>query len=550
MAMALLRRVSLPLFILLLPLLVPVAALAQTTVRGNIFGTSNDITLGSTFVCTGTPTCTGTIQIDITSTKCSSHVTLGQDIVFTGLNVATPGAIQGTITMKFDFGIRAGAGGACVIDLESTPLLGLYTGTWNGSQGTLSIELPDPSAVPPSTDRFSGNFIVETTPPVFPVKVSGSIDAVSANVQAEIQFRPQDVGTTQSVYVFALAPASVVRPLAGVDLEPMRIQAKGAKAGEVACVLAQLTSGGQLQQVSASQMQAFVTGTLSSQGLAITVLNGVPTVQIAGATFYVGYGTSASSMITSGVNRAVATAPGSTQCKPERPQTGWWWSPAEGGRGYSLEVRGNNMFFASYLYDVSGRSTWYAAVMPVSLEGSYYTGTLFNKSGGQMLEGAYRAPGAAVTAGAMVLAFNDASHGTLVWPGGTVPIERFNIVANGAAALPRANQPESGWWWNPAEDGRGFYIEWQDGNAFIAGYMYDAAGNPLWYASQAATPDARAFQGAWSQYSGGQTLTGTYRPPIVSNASVAPVTITFTGADAGMLTLPGGRTTAITRFRF
>ena len=48
------------------------------------------------------------------------------------------------------------------------------------------------------------------------------------------------------------------------------------------------------------------------------------------------------------------------------------------------------------------------------------------------------------------LAFSDATHGTMIWPGGTVAIERFNIVPNGSTMNPMSNQPESGWWWNPA----------------------------------------------------------------------------------------------------
>lgn len=536
--------------ILLLMFLAPAACLAQT-VRGQVGGTSSDITLGSTFVCTGTPTCTGTVQIDITSTKCSGHVTLSENVVFTGLNVATPGNIQGTITMGLDFGIRAGGNGACVIDVDNTPLTGTYSGTWNGTQGSFVVVFPDPAAGPNVNDTFSGTFIVEAAAPVFPIKVTGSIDAQVGNVQAAIQFRPQDVGTTQSVYVFALAPQTVVRPMAAVDSEPLHLSAKGAKADEpVACVLAQLNSSGQLQQVSASQMQAYLTGTLTAQGASVNVLNNVPTPQISGATFYVGYGSTSSSMLANGVNRGVATAPGTLQCKPERPQTGWWWAGNEPGRGYSLEVSGNTMFFASFLYDPSGRSTWYAAVMPLSLEGAYYTGTLFNKSGGQGLDAAYRAPGAAVNAGTMALAFSDAAHGTLVWPGGSVAIERFDIVTGGHALAPDANAPQGGWWWNPAEDGRGFYIEWQGGRAFIAGYMYDPNGNPVWYLAQPATPNPRSVQGNWELYTGGQTLTGTYRAPTVSNGNVAPVTITFSGPDSGLMTLPGGRTTAIQRFRF
>ncbi|HET7729812.1 MAG TPA: hypothetical protein VFK48_07255 [Usitatibacter sp.] len=499
-----------------------------------------------TLECTGSPTCTGSYTAVLNEYKCSNRITLSGALVITNLDLSRPGSLRGSMTLadsRFDMIVT---NGFCSIRAGSNfDAVAPYEATFDGRRGAFtSVIFPEDAFL------LTGTFEV-TSGPVFRMSVSGSIDAVAGNVRADIEFRPQDIGTTQSVFVFALAPASVVRPAADPG-PPLGIMAKGSKAGEtlpVGCVLAQLTSTGQLQQVNASQMQAFLTTTLTSQGLAITVLNGVPTVQIAGATFYIGYGASAASMIANGVNRGVATAPGAVQCKPERPQTGWWWAPTESGRGFSIEVSGNTMFFASYMYDVSGRSTWYAAVLPISLEGSYFTGTLFNKSGGQALDGAYRAPGAAAAAGGVTLAFNNATQGTFVGPGGSVAIERFNIVANGVNASPQANRPEGGWWWNPQEDGRGYFIEWQGGSAFIAGYMYDTAGNPTWYAALGPTPNAQQFQGSWFQLANGQTLAGSYRAP-TGPTNVAPVTIVFQGAESGLMTLPGGRTTAITRFRF
>jgi hypothetical protein len=126
------------------------------------------------------------------------------------------------------------------------------------------------------------------------------------------------------------------------------------------------------------------------------------------------------------------------------------------------------------------------------------------------------------------------------------------VSSTGPATPPLGNQPESGWWWGgAADDGRGFFIEWQGANAFLAGYMYDTAGNATWYVAQNAAPitNARSFQGTWLQLANGQTLTGAYRAPTIVNGNVAPVTIQFQGADTALLTLPSG-TLPITRFRF
>ena len=110
--------------------------------------------------------------------------------------------------------------------------------------------------------------------------------------------------------------------------------------------------------------------------------------------------------------------------------------------------------------------------------------------------------------------------------------------------------PESGWWWNPDESGRGFFIEWQKGYADIAGYMYDDAGNPVWYIAVYQTPNARAFGGNWWSYGNGQTMGGAYRPATQLSNTVAPLTITFTSATTAVMTLPNNRTTSLQRQRF
>jgi hypothetical protein len=291
---------------------------------------------------------------------------------------------------------------------------------------------------------------------------------------------------------------------------------------------------------------------LGSQGQAVQILNGTPTVNIGGTTFYVGYGTSATAMINGGVNRSAITVPGSQVCKPEAPKTGWWWNPAEDGRGFSVEVLGNHIFFAAFLYDVTGRSTWYVSTGLTSLDGSLYTGPLYSAKGGQTLGGTYPGRPTLKDEGPITLAFNDANTGTMVWPGGSVPIQRFNIIPNGMNLPPAANQPESGWWWNEAENGRGFFMEWQGGTLDIAGYMYDDAGNSVWYLTVDSMKGAtgQSFTNSWWSYGNGQTLTGAWKPNTRLSTTVAPLSIQFSAPDTAIMTLPNGRTTALKRHRF
>jgi len=82
--------------------------------------------------------------------------------------------------------------------------------------------------------------------------------------------------------------------------------------------------------------------------------------------------------------------------------------------------------------------------------------------------------------------------------------------------------------------------------------MYDGSGDPIWYLSTNTTPSTnlRSYSGNWWRYGNGQTLAGTYKPATRLDDNVAPVTIEFSGAENAIMTLPGGRTTNIRRFRF
>jgi len=513
--------------------------------------------VSASFTCFGLPTCSGLYAGVAQDSGCSNTLELSDGFTITGLDLSHPGPISGTLTLARDWSSPAPPPSGTIVcnyTMRDRSVSIPYNGTWDGSQGTISFTgpHPDPGGGTGTLVLFGAfTATVSNVPPVFPLQVTGSITPTVSNIQATFQPRPQDVGTRASTFVFALAPASALKSAVVTKETHFGLMTRlTAKDAPVACVLAQLNSSGQLSAVSASNMQALTTGVLSAQGQSVTILNNVATPNVAGATFFVGYGPDASTMINSGVNRSAVTVPGTMTCNPQPPQTGWWWNPLEGGRGFSIEAQGNHLFFAAFHYDVSGRATWNVSPGTTSLEGSYFTSDLYNVTGGQTLGGAYTGTPPASKVGPITLAFSDASHGTMTWPGGTVPIERQNLVPGGLAAPPQANVPESGWWWNPQESGRGFFIEWQKGWADLAGYMYDDRGNPVWYISVFETPNPRSFNGAWWTFANGQSMGAAYKPPTQTSNNVAPVTITFSAPDTATMTLPNGRTTNLIRQRF
>lgn len=232
------------------------------------------------------------------------------------------------------------------------------------------------------------------------------------------------------------------------------------------------------------------------------------------------------------------------------PAAGYWWNPATPGSGFVIEVQGTQIFMAGFLYAASGEATWVAAVggMASSTEFSSF---LITFSGGQTLNGDYQLPTqGANSEGNIYLTFTDDSHASLTWAGGTIPIERFDIVPGGLSAVEPVTNPETGWWWDPSQSGRGFAVEVQEGNMYLAGYMYDNQGNPTWYLANGPMSSATLFEGAWTEYANGQTLTGAYKVPALVNPNVGQVTLQFIDAAHAQLTLPNGEQIALQRFSF
>ena len=220
-------------------------------------------------------------------------------------------------------------------------------------------------------------------------------------------------------------------------------------------MLVQLTSTG-WQLVVNGQLIPYASGVLGDQLAAQTILSNTDTATLKGAQFCLGYGTSAGDMIASGKIQLIGTIPNSSSTSTAMgtclltltPDAGIWWNRNEAGRGFSIEAQGNALFLGAFLYDSSGRSTWYASGGGIQSDGTYL-GTLQSYGNGQTLTGVYKAPTVTnANAGNVTLTFTDATHGTLTWPGGSTAIERF-VFDSGTTGF----RPETGMWWNETEAG-------------------------------------------------------------------------------------------------
>jgi len=236
------------------------------------------------------------------------------------------------------------------------------------------------------------------------------------------------------------------------------------------------------------------------------------------------------------------------------PQNGWWWNPSESGSGYAIERQGNSIFMAAFLFETSGAATWYATSLTLGQDG-FYRGDMTRFVGGKSLLGNYKAPTSNSVVASVTIYFEYADTGTMIitFPNGapsrTITIYRFGF-GTPAAFAPSSGSFQSGWYWNPAESGTGYFIEMQGTQAFIANFMYDTAGQPTWYASVANLSGTNGLAGTLYQYVNGQSIAGAYKSPTLITAGAGNASYSFATASSATMTLPNGAKVPLSRFGF
>ena len=389
--------------------------------------------------------------------------------------------------------------------------------------------------------------------------VSSNITATTATASADIQYRPQDVGTNGKRVRLRRRPGDDREGRQGREGDAHRLREgrgrQGGRAGGLRARAAQRV-GATGRRSSASPLQAFVTGVLSAQGAAVTVINGVPTVNIGGATFYVGYGPSgALDAQRRPQPQRGRRCPGAKECKPQAPQTGLVVVPA-GGRARLLD-RGARATTSSSRRSSTTSPAARSGTSPRARcrsTGSLFTGDLLYARGGQTLFGAY--PGALDARERRARSRSPSTTrrtGTLVWPGGTVPIERFNIVPNGLNLAPVAGPAGERLVVEPGgERAAGSSSSGRAATSTSPATCTTTRATPCGISrrGRSAAPTRAHFTGNWWSFGGGQTLTGPWKPNTPPSDNFAPVTIQFNGPDKATMTLPNGRIANLYRHRF
>jgi hypothetical protein len=548
---------SLRALVVMLSWALPLAAVAQTlstaVVTGRFdgtvgyewepeFGTEKHIT----FTCTGTPTCSGQYTESVKRYYCPNTIQISGTIRITGLNLSSTGSLTGNVTLGSGwYDVNHVSGGNCTLGQYISSATLPYSGSWNSATATGSMLMRESIGELPGT--FSA--AVSAPPPVFPMTVRSTIDAVRATAVADIQYRPQDVGTSGSVYVFAVAPSGIVK--GGQEAKALVVgEARSTiRAGEKAdaCVISQLNSAGQLVAVTFAQLQAYLSGTLSAAGASVSILNGTPTPNVAGATFYVGYGASSSAMVNDGVFRNAVLVPGTRVCPMMPLLTALWWNPSESGWGLNLNHQGGTLFGTLFTYDASRAPLWLVMSGGVMQpDGISYTGDLYRTTGPAFNANPFTPIGAenVTQVGTMSVSFSDANVGTLTYTVNGVSvskvIQRQVYGTRGANCLPTSESRAGSThyqdlWWNPAESGWGLNVTHQDNTLFATLFTYDATGRDLWLVmSEGVRQPDGSYLGTLYRTNGPAFSTLPFGG--VTVADVGTMRLDFTDGNTGTLT--------------
>lgn len=283
--------------------------------------------------------------------------------------------------------------------------------SWKASQGGRRFTLPwmwNSRSVRSVCERFTA-----------PVTVAFDFDSPSG-------FDP-DASFTLSHSWLALTPAAIPIPayVPNLTARTLTVNLTGSGAGQVN------SSPSGIVCISGSCSSNFYEGT------SVTL-----TAAAWGTSTFAGWGGACSGSATT----ARLTMVGNATCTahftppPVMPESGWWWSAAEPGRGYSLELKNGRLFIASYAYRADGSASWYLS--QGSWDGYGLTTTLVEYEGGQAIGGTWKKAIERGSVGTVTLSFSTATRGSITWGNGTVTaIERFAFAGDPAGIADRPPDP-------------------------------------------------------------------------------------------------------------
>ncbi len=231
--------------------------------------------------------------------------------------------------------------------------------------------------------------------------------------------------------------------------------------------------------------------------------------------------------------------------------TGWWYDATAPGTGMAIEIQDSNkLFLAWFVYDKNGNTTWYASGGSLA-NPTTYVGQLYKFTGWAWGSESYSTPTNQVV-GSITLVFNKGSNDIVNFTAtvdGKIVSSSFSSFMKDFAPGNKDSRDLTGWWYDPAYDGMGFYLDARGGKMAMVWYNYREDHSPRWWTSTAPFADgASTYTGSLDGWKNGQCIGCPYTaPPAITPGEGGTITINFTDATHATATV-GSTTINLQRF--
>ena len=213
----------------------------------------------------------------------------------------------------------------------------------------------------------------------------------------------------------------------------------------------------------------------------------------------------------------------------------WWAGSAENGWGMSIQQHGNIQFNAIYVYDSSGKPTWY--VMPGGIWNANFTtysGLIYQPTSAPLNNYTPAQFVVGNSPGNVALNFSSSSTATMQYTingvSGTKSISR-QVFGSGSAPMTVGDM----WWAGTAQDGWGINLVQQGGIVFAVWYTYGPDGKPTWYVLPNGTWSGTTYSGALYSTTGSAWLGATYNANQLAVIEAGTLSFSFANANIGTM---------------
>ena len=236
---------------------------------------------------------------------------------------------------------------------------------------------------------------------------------------------------------------------------------------------------------------------------------------------------------------------------------GIYWDPNASGTGWTVDLSKGKVIATAFVYDDTGNPTWITGLgTPCAAKPASYCIALNEYQGGQTLTGAYRASQFKRKVTDAELTFSEGYPAALQVQLGGVSKQFQRYVFDPASAfMAKPMSPGAplvavmpATYWNAAAPGTGIFMERQGETVVATAFYYRPDGSAAWSTVAGANFKGTSATGytlnklAFTTYANGQTLTGNYRVPVLTNASEAT---TYLDLEAGLFTVLGATATRL-----